>query len=458
MTDRDTLQAVAVDAPAEEVAPIRHRATFSAPDDDPIELSAPSDEQEHHPVTDTLIASAPPLERHLDGDTPAESAASEPAPELIPAPASSPRPASVPSHRADVEPVEVIANDATEPRPASAARHSTDTSAITLPVFPAAVDPSLPQPPERLTLDDDDLVRIIERRFDDTAAVDLLAVVQAQLSLRAEEAARFASWENEISRIDSAEAATALEQTRLRFTGIVPVQSAAARPVADVTPEARVDDATPVAHALPDTSSAPADTAAAAPVDIVAPNEDVPGELGEPGVTDVPVTAGTPQTATVTVTDEAPARIPAPRLLVLSAAAAGAIVLLAVVLALAGVSGVGSAVLATVAVPLAAALAGLAALQAVASRPSDAERVARRGPIAVVVGVVLGSVVGCGVLVSPLASFAWQGYLVRLVGFSGVSTPLGVVFGVIAAAAVSFVVAVLITGLRSASRVATPRD
>ncbi|KPG81540.1 hypothetical protein, partial [Frigoribacterium sp. RIT-PI-h] len=199
----------------------RRRVTFVAPLDDTVpEPPARPDQQEHHPVNQTLAPEA--SVEGLDEPTAiAPQAEAEAEPEA--ATARAPRPVSIPSHRADVVLDDVVPTDASEARPASVARHSVDTSAITLPVLAVSVPDDLPQPPERMTLDDEVLARLVEKRLDDTATIDLMAVVQAQLALRQVEAARFASWEDEITRVGTDEAARALEATRLRFTGVVPV-------------------------------------------------------------------------------------------------------------------------------------------------------------------------------------------------------------------------------------------
>jgi hypothetical protein len=215
----DLLRTDAVAPP--EVDAHRFRSTFVEPIPTPVPSASPPP-QELHPVSQTL---APEARDSI-----------------------APRPASVPSHRADAsEPIvaptavtpsavtssahpgrPVSADAGVEPRPASAPRHSVDTSAITLPVFAVPVGPDLPQPPERVTLDDDVLARLVTRRFDDTATVDLMAVVQAQMLARRAEAARFARWESQIRRVGTDEAALVLERTRLRFTGVIDVIGAGA--------------------------------------------------------------------------------------------------------------------------------------------------------------------------------------------------------------------------------------
>ena len=439
----------------------RRRVTFVAPLDDTVpESSARPDQQEHHPVNQTLAPVAPA--DRLDAPTeivPQAEAEAEAAPEA--ATARAPRPVSIPSHRADVALDDVVPTDVFEARPASVARHSVDTSAITLPVLAVSVPDDLPQPPERMTLDDEVLARLVEKRFEDTATIDLMAVVQAQLALREVEAARFASWEDEITRVGTDEAARALEATRLRFTGVVPVVAPGAireaRPVVEaghaphvpLTPGSDGDRAAasaPTSSPVVVTSTGPQGLG----VDAASPTE-VPDEQ-----------AAADQEALVAPTTSAPAppavaSAPVPPLLrrplaLVVAATAALVVVAAVVLAFVPALAVASAVLATVAVPVATGLVGLTALASVSTRPDDATRVARRGPIGVVAGVVVGTVLGFGLLLSDLGSFAWQGFLVRAVGLTGLSTSVSVVVALLGAAVVAFIVAVMITGFRSTAR------
>lgn len=449
----------------------RRRVTFVAPLDDTVpEPSARPDQQEHHPVNQTLAPETSetsetdetPVDR-LDDTTEDRQAETRQAEtrhtEVRPVDAATPvvpRPVSIPSHRADVVLDDVVPTDAFEARPASVARHSVDTSAITLPVLAVSVPDDLPQPPERMTLDDEVLARLVEKRLEDTATIDLMAVVQAQLALREVEAARFASWEDEITRVGTDEAARALEATRLRFTGVLPV----------VTPGA-IRQARPVVEAgdAPDADrdARPADaTPTSAPV-VVPSTGPRPLALDSADSADAPdARAAADQEALVAPTRSASdgqtvASAPVPPLLrrplaLVVAATAALIVVAAVVLAFVPALAVASAVLATVAVPVATGLVGLTALASVSTRPDDATRVARRGPVGVVAGVVVGTVVGFGLLLSDLGSFAWQGFVVRAVGLTCLSTSVSVVVALLGASVVAFIVAVMITGFRSTAR------
>ncbi|ROS62249.1 hypothetical protein EDF38_1354 [Frigoribacterium sp. PhB160] len=434
-------------------APTRHRTTFVEPHPIPSVEAAPApptDEQEHRPVTTTLSPEAPT--------------------DLLEPRA--PRPVSVPSHRADVD-LDVVPTDPAEPRPASVARHSVDTSAITLPVFAQPVDPSLPQPPERVTLDDDVLVRMVERRLDDTATVDLMAVVQAQLQARRAEAAQFATWADAISRVGTDEAAEVLERTRLRFTGVIdvvlpPPLEAGEAPVASLAepqlalgagPSAGqgTDPGSESASAVVTTADVPVQRAAAddAADDVDADAEADRDELTAPSLLPQaalgsPRDVGASPTAVGVPAPEAAVRRPV--VLLVGAAVASLVVLVALVLA-AVVPGSGVAgVLATVAVPLTAGLVGTGTLLAVRARGADAELLARRGPVAVVAAVVVASVVGLSVLTSSLAALAWQGWLLRAVGATGVTEPLSALLAVVLTAVVAVVVTVVVTSVRATSR------
>jgi len=450
-------------APVDEpVAFHPRRTTFVAPlDDTAREPSARRGQQEPHPVNQTLA----PASSDESVDVPTEAPTDPPADSVVDAPTPSsprgPRPVSTPSHRADVDLDEVVPTDAFEARPASIARHSIDTSAITLPVLAVSVPDDLPQPPERLTLDDEVLARLVEKRLDDTATIDLMAVVQAQLALREVEAARFASWEHEITRVGTDEAAQALEATRLRFTGVVPVVSPGtlrpARPVLEAghaPTNAAAAGATAVRASSVAVAAPAADPVAAA---VPALDADVPpaeARVDRDAVADQEALAETSRPASVggpVATAPVPSLLTRPMTLVVAATAA-LVVVAAVVLAFVPGLALASAVLATIAVPVATGLVGLAALASVSTRPDDADRVARRGPIGVVAGVVLGTVVGLGLLLSDQAAFAWQGYLVRAVDLAGLSTSVSVVVALLGAAVVAFIAAVMITGFRSTAR------
>jgi hypothetical protein len=499
----DLLRTDAVAPP--EVDAHRFRSTFVEPIPTPVPSATPPP-QELHPVSQTL---APEARDSI-----------------------APRPASVPSHRADasgpiVAPTAVTPSAVTssahpgrpvsadagvEPRPASAPRHSVDTSAITLPVFAVPVGPDLPQPPERVTLDDDVLARLVTRRFDDTATVDLMAVVQAQMLARRAEAARFARWESQIRRVGTDEAALVLERTRLRFTGVIDVIGAGAPAPAGVdvddsdtnlipivTPEevaadlaarretARLAEAEAERQAVEADDVRPADDENGAAVETETAVESVPASESEPEPAGRAARVAGDATAAVLLPASTPAspqgrRSSAPRPaetspttaavesgattgtalrdlvagtgLALRVAVVGAavVVLLALTLAVAAGESVATAVVATLAVPVTGALAALLATMAVSARADDASVVERRRPIAVVSAVVVAAVLGFGVLSPVVAALGWQGYLVSGVGDSGPAAGAAVAHALLVAAVSALVVAVLLTGVRRPSR------
>ena len=449
MTENANLLWTAADAPPEG-DPHRFRSSFVEPTPTPAPFTTPTP-QELHPVSQTVLPEA------------RESIA--------------PRPASIPTHRADVPAPTVVENDVADSRPASAPRHSVATSAITIPVFAVPVGPDLPQPPERVTLDDDVLARLVTRRFDDTATVDLMAVVQAQLQARRAEAAQFATWADAISRVGTDEAAEVLERTRLRFTGVIDVVlplplEAGEAPVtslaeAEPQPQPALGDrpaagqgagpASESASAVVTTADVPVQRAAAddAADDVDADAEADRDELTAPSLLPQaalgsPRDVGASPTAVGVPAPEAAVRRPV--VLLVGAAVASLVVLVALVLA-AVVPGSGVAgVLATVAVPLTAGLVGTGTLLAVRARGADAELLARRGPVAVVAAVVVASVVGLSVLTSSLAALAWQGWLLRAVGATGVTEPLSALLAVVLTAVVAVVVTVVVTSVRATAR------
>jgi hypothetical protein len=459
MTDSvRTAEGDTIVVPEADDAPQRHRSTFvepvprTSPD---AEATAPPEatDQELRPVTPTLTPEAPADLEQSPTDPEQSPADLDPAAFVEPsAPVRKPRPVSVPSHRADV-PADVVPTDAAEPRPASVARHSLDTSSITLPVFAEPVDPSLPQPPERISLDDDVLVRMVERRLDDTATVDLMAVVQAQMEARRQEAAGFARWADEVGRIGTDEAAEALERTRLRFTGVIDVvlpltpvpgdevsvartvsSEAAAPPVLDVAP---APEGPQVVEEAPAGSPAPVTTAAAA-------------EVARPEPAPVPsdVVAGT-SAADAPVASVAVAS-PSRRPLALAGLAIGLLVVVAaIVLALVAAGLLVSAVVATIAVPVAGGLVATAALRVASQRrPGDA-RLETRGPIAVVAAVVLSAVVGLGLLAPSTPALSWQGYLL---GGASPEPVVGLLVGLVSAALVAVLVVASVALVRPAAR------
>ncbi|MBP1241713.1 hypothetical protein ABID92_000459 [Frigoribacterium sp. PvP120] len=457
MTDSvRTAEGDTIVVPEADDAPQRHRSTFVEPvprTSPEAEATAPPEatDQELRPVTPTLTPEAPADLEQSPVDPELSPADLDPAAVVEPsAPVREPRPVSVPSHRADV-PADVVPTDAAEPRPASVARHSLDTSSITLPVFAEPVDPSLPQPPERISLDDDVLVRMVERRLDDTATVDLMAVVQAQMEARRQEAARFARWADEVGRIGTDEAAEALERTRLRFTGVIDVvlpltpvpgdevsvartvsSEAAAPPVLDVAP---APEGPQVVEEAPAGSPAPVTTAA-----------EVARAEPDPVPSDVVAGTSAADAPVAPVAVAAPSRRP----LALAGLAVGLLVVLAaLVLTLVDAGLLVSAVVATLAVPVVGGLVATAALRVASQRrPGDA-RLETRGPIAVVAAVVLSAVVGLGLLAPSSEALSWQGYLL---GGAPLEPVVGLLVALVAAALVAVFVVASVALVRPAAR------
>ncbi|QNE42631.1 hypothetical protein F1C15_01215 [Frigoribacterium sp. NBH87] len=461
MTDSvRTAEGDTIVVPEADDAPQRHRSTFVEPvprTSPEAEATAPPEatDQELRPVTPTLTPEAPADLEQSPVDPEPSPADLDPTAVVEPsAPVREPRPVSVPSHRADV-PADVVPTDAAEPRPASVARHSLDTSSITLPVFAEPVDPSLPQPPERISLDDDVLVRMVERRLDDTATVDLMAVVQAQMEARRQEAARFARWADEVGRIGTDEAAEALERTRLRFTGVIDVVlplTLAPRDEVAVAPEVSSEAAEP---AVLDVAPAPEgpQVVGEAPAGSPAPVTTAAAEVAraEPAPVPSDVVAGTSaaDAPVVPVAVAAPWRRPL-ALAGLAGLAVGVLVVLAaVVLTLVDAGLLVSAVVATLAVPVVGGLVATAALRVASQRrPGDA-RLETRGPIAVVAAVVLSAVVGLGLLAPSSEALSWQGYLL---GGAPLEPVVGLLVALVAAALVAVVVVASVALVRPAAR------
>ncbi|ARC57038.1 hypothetical protein AS850_08115 [Frondihabitans sp. 762G35] len=313
------------------------------------------------------------------------------------------------------------------------------------PVSPSA---GLPTPPERGSLDDDDLVPLVGRHTEDTATVDLIGILQAQMQLRAVEAARFAAWEEEIRRIGTDEAFEELERTRLHFTGVIPIQSATPLVTRDQAPTGstlvpeRID---PGAPAIP-APIIPAGTVPApdVPSGVKAADDALLESIDEAAPTAPVSRSSRPQEPRVE-----PSRL----LLVALTAVALLVVVAALVLTATGAAVTAAATLAAFGVLAAAWLGIVGARLALRPRGSRASApVTDRTTWALVAGLVLGTVVGQGLVTSDAAAFTWQGYLLRIVTVHGLSTELSVALGVIAAAVVAFVAVVVVDrGLPSRS-------
>jgi hypothetical protein len=299
-----------------------------------------------------------------------------------------------------------------------------------------------PIAPERGSLEDEHLVPLVARHTDDTATIDLIGILQAQMQLRATEAARFAAWEEQMRRFGTPEALGEVERTRLHFTGVIPVQSAspsAAAPVAAPSPVA--DPAPPSSSAdIPTPLEVPAATSAAA-----FPTPSTP----EPSASrSVPTAA--PSLATSS-TSRSRDHVTSPqsdtsRILVLVVSIASlAVVAAALVVTALGTLVDTAAVLTSIGV-LAGAWLGIVAGRLVQrGRGSDPRSIATsRTSWALVSGLVVGAVVGEGLVRTSSAAFSWQGYLLRLVGVDGVHAELSAVAGIVGALVIAFVIVLLV--------------
>ncbi|MCU1527261.1 MAG: hypothetical protein JWP75_1024 [Frondihabitans sp.] len=354
-----------------------------------------------------------------------------------------------------VEGVAVVDSDETE---------VTDTASITIPTADILADPEAvaelvaahstasddehgyPVAPERGSLDDDDLVPLVDRHTNDTATIDLIGILQAQMQLRTREAERFAAWEEHMRQIGTAEALGEVERTRLHFTGVIPVQ----RPASMVT---TLSPAPASAASSGELATVDAETVVAAPVI---------GAGTAPTADEVPAVASAVHERTldeeilehdepVTSVTSAPtgeARLspsPSRRILVpVLSVAAGLVVIAAVVLTAVGSTIVGAAALSALGV-VAAAWIGIV-LARVALRPRGSRvsaPVTTRTAWVLVAGLVVGTVLGEGLVRTSVAAFSWQGYLLRLVDVQGFHAELSVVAAIVGALVVAFVIVVL---------------
>ncbi|ROQ41147.1 hypothetical protein EDF46_0519 [Frondihabitans sp. PhB188] len=306
-----------------------------------------------------------------------------------------------------------------------------------------------PIPPQRGSLDDDVLVPLVERHTTDTATIDLIGIVQAQMKLRLAEARRFAEWEAQIQRIGTDEALEELERTRLHFTGVIPIQTGptvisivqSPPPVLITIDQAPTGEALVPERVLPVVESSPIIPAGTVPDPAVSTNAHVErARISDEELLDTPGEAAPASRA---------AAKPAPSSLTLTRTAILALSVLAALVVIAGIvtTAVGaplavSGALAAVSVLAAAWLGIVAGRQALRLRSSGAAT--GRTGAALVAGLVLGTAVGEGLVTSPAPEFAWQGYLLSLANVQGVDTLLSVVAGCVAALVLAFVVVVVV--------------
>jgi hypothetical protein len=318
-----------------------------------------------------------------------------------------------------------------------------------VPIIPAPTSPPvagdapvLPAPPERGSLDDDDLVPLVGRHTTDTATVDLIGILQAQMQLRAAEAARFAAWEEQMRLIGTSEALQELEKTRLHFTGVIPVQT---------SPSVVSAAAVPV-----DTAIVPVRLERPAPAVVTVENLPEPGRnahderarQADALLLEQDDTGPTPVRGSSV---DGPSRTTRILVTALTGLAAALVVAALVVTALVSLTGI-AALLGALAV-LAASWLGVVAGR-LALRPRGSVRPSTRSRAALVLAVVVGTAVGEGLVRTSDRAFAWQGYLQRLVQVHGLFPELSLVAGLVAALVLAFAVVVLLDRGRSAAALA----
>jgi hypothetical protein len=318
-------------------------------------------------------------------------------------------------------------------------------------------DDGYPEAPERGSLDDDDLVPLVGRHTDDTATIDLIGILQAQMALRTREAERFAAWEEHMRQIGTAEALGEIERTRLHFTGVIPVQRpgsitapAAPVPLPSAPPSTTDADSVEAPRAVNaddhGTGSPTVITAGSAPTadNIVAIDtaHDERARDQEILEHDEPALGATATTdAEPSASSSAGRRILVPILSIVAAL----VVVAAVVLTAVGSSLVVAAALSALGVVAAAWIGIVFARLALRPRGSGGSApVTARTAWALVAGLVIGAAIGEGLVRTTVQALSWQGYLLRLVDVEGFHALLSVVAGLVAALVVAFVIVVLI--------------
>ncbi|GAA4264896.1 hypothetical protein GCM10022256_05080 [Frondihabitans peucedani] len=310
------------------------------------------------------------------------------------------------------------------------------------------VDRGFPRPPLRGSLDDEDLVPLVDRHTDDTATVDLIGILQAQMQLRAAEAARFAAWEAEIRRIGTEDALDELERTRLHFTGVIPVQTG---------PSIVATTSAPAGEALVPERIVSADAHDSAPV--------IPtGTAPEPAANPHAERARLADEELLERADDAPVSTTAARsavspvLVVAAAALALTLVVVSLVLAPTGASLALTAGFAAAAA-LAASFLGAVVARFGVSRllptgtPASGLPSAWRSGV-FVGGLVVGTVVGEGLVSTTAPGFGWQGFLSGLVATRGAHVELSIVAALVGAFVLALVVVAIGDRLSSSARTA----
>lgn len=311
-------------------------------------------------------------------------------------------------------------------------------------VAPNVPAQSFPEPPERGSLDDDDLVPLVDRHTSDTATIDLIGILQAQMHLRAQEAARFAAWEEQMRLIGTDEALGELERTRLHFTGVIPIQTSPTIVTAGAAPEA-----TAIVPEKITRPEAPVVTVESVP-DAVENAHLQRARQADERLLELDDTV--PSAVRLTrVRREATASSGTSILVVALTTLAAVIAVSAVILTAVGVGATFTATLGAVGVLAAAWIGVVAARLALrARRGATVLPETTLSAWALVGGIVVATAVGEGFVVSSDPAFAWQGYLSSLLKIQGVPAVLSLTVGLVAALVIAFVAVALVGRSRSA--------
>lgn len=147
-----------------------------------------------------------------------------------------------------------------------------------------AVDSSIPPPPQRQSLTDEELLAAadLDDPSHDTSA--LLDLVERELQLRQQEAERLAAWEQSVREQVGADAEQLVSEVRSTFTGVVPI-------VAPVDPAPPITTAPPPVSPAPPVSPPPPVASAPSGPELDLALADAPPPLGA-AVTEVPPPPG----------------------------------------------------------------------------------------------------------------------------------------------------------------------
>jgi purine-cytosine permease-like protein len=200
-------------------------------------------------------------------------------------------PWSVPSPAADAEP-EVPSWSV--PSPAADAE---PVVAAPLPWMPPGAA-SIPPPPQRQSLSDAELLAAADPDTADHDTSSLLDLVERELQLRQDEAARLAEWEQQVRQSAGPEAEQIVSEVRSQFTGVVPVVSGATASSPAVAP---------AAVPMPEPAPTPEPVVSPAPASVDVPVAPTGPEL-DLALADAPPPFG----AAVTAVPPPPGSVPAP--------------------------------------------------------------------------------------------------------------------------------------------------